>query len=87
MKDAEKVVVVWASTQENLDKGFVHIVTGHEGPRVYDKDALDTRIEEDGKDIPYALTWQEAWHFMDGANIGNKVQLNLKTAKRIGLFK
>jgi hypothetical protein len=54
---------------------------------VYDKDALDTRIEEDGKDIPYALSWQEAWHFMDGANIGKKVQLNLKTAKRIGLFK
>ena len=81
--ETTKVVVVWASTQENLDKGFVHIVTGHEGPRVYDKDV----IEEDDKNIPYALTWQEAWHFMDGANIGNKVQLNLKTAKRIGLFK
>ena len=88
MKDAEKVVVVWASTQENLDQGFVHIVNGFEGPRVYEKDALDTRIRNsDGKEIPYALTWQEAWHFMDGANIGNKVQLNLKTAKRIGLFK
>lgn len=83
-----KVVVVWASTQENLDKGFVHIVNGFEGPRVYEKDALDTRISNsDGKDIPYANSWQEAWHFMNGDNIGSKVQLNLKTAKRIGLFK
>jgi hypothetical protein len=83
-----KVVVVWASTQENLDEGFVNIVNGFEGPRVYEKDALDTRIRNsNGKEIPYALSWQEAFSFMDGANIGNKVQLNLKTAKRIGLFK
>jgi hypothetical protein len=88
MKDAEKVVVVWASTQENLDKGFVHIVNGFEGPRIYEKDSLDTRIKNsDDKDIPYALSWQEAVSFMDGDNIGRKVQLNLKTAKHIGLFK
>ena len=87
MKDAEKVVLVWASTQENLDKGFVHIITGHEGPRVYEKEELDPRIGDSSKKVPFARSWQEAVSLMGGENIGNEVQIAVGTAKRIGLFK
>ena len=85
--ETTKVVVVWASTQENLDQGFVHIVNGFEGPRVYEKNALDTRIGDENKEVPFARSWQEAVNLMGSENIGNPVQLDVKTAKRIGLFK
>jgi hypothetical protein len=62
-------------------------VTGHEGPRVYEKNALDTRIGDENKEVPFARSWQEAVSLMGGENIGNEVQIAVGTAKRIGLFK
>lgn len=82
-----KVVVVWASTQENLDKGFVHIIKGHEGPRIYEKDKLDHRVAPEDTNVPFSKIWQEAVSLMGGERIGKPVQLDLATAQRIGLFK
>ena len=81
------VVVVWATTQKNLDEGFVHIITGYGGPRVYEKDKLDPRLSPEGTAVPFAKVWQEAVNLMGGERIGKKIQLDWETAKRVGLFK
>jgi hypothetical protein len=81
------VVVVWAKTQEKLDEGFVHILTGYGGPRVYEKDKLDNRVSPEDTAVPFAKTWQEAVNLMGGERIGKMIQLEQTTARRIGLFK
>ena len=85
--ETTKVIIVWASTQEDLDEGLVHIITGYEGPRVYEKDKLDYRVSPEGTAVPFAKVWQEAVNLMGGERIGKPIQLDWKTAKRVGLFK
>ena len=81
-----EVMIVWASTKENLDKGYVHVLDSYIGPRKYLKDELDPRLTMGSdKPVPFAQTWQEAVYLME-QNLGKPVQLLTSVAKHVGLL-
>ena len=81
-----EVMIIWASTKENLNKGEIHVLDSYVGPRKYIKDQLDPRLTMGSdKKLPFAYSWQEAVHLM-GENLGKPIQLPTSVGKRVGLL-
>ena len=89
MKDKNiKVMIVWAQSRESLqEEGIIHILDSYTGPRVYEKDKLDSRLTMGSVlTLPFADNWEDASKFMLD-NPGKQLQITTTLGKKLGLFK
>lgn len=82
-----KVIVVWAVSSEEAEKGNFTVLTYGDGePRVYEKDRLDWRVSA-GLSVPFFSSIDEAKkHLSRFPGPANGVQLSLAAAKAGGLL-
>ena len=85
-----QVMIVWAISKEYLDNGIIHVLNSYTGPRVYERDKLDSRLtmtKNFGEvlTLPFADNWKEAKKFMED-NPGKQLQITTGLGKKLGLF-
>ena len=80
-----KVIVAWASSEENLEEGILNVLDSFMGTRVYEKDNVDTRcLTKAEPSLPFFDNIREASDWMK-SNINKQVQLEYNMAKSCGL--
>ena len=82
-----KVMIVWAQSKESLgENGIIQILDSYTGPRVYEKDKLDSRLTMGAYSVlPFFDKWVDAKRFMC-ENPGRQIQIPATLGKQLGLL-